>query len=129
MSTERKSNLRSVQQTQDAIIDTLRRATDPISAPEICRRTGISIELSRNTLATLVKHETVLVSATRPPLYRLPNRTVAGPRHVHKVRGNYRGEELGFNTAIDPARLEAFALPSRVGSQLHYPDGRVEVVA
>lgn len=129
MSSASKTSLRSVQQTHDSIIDTLRRAGEPISAPELFRRMGMDGALSRNTLATLVKQQTVLASPTKPAMYRLPSRTVAGPRHVHKVRGNYRGEELGFNTAIDPARLEAFALPSRVGSRLHSPDGRLEVVA
>lgn len=129
MSSVRKTSLRSVQQTQDAIVDTLRRAGEPISAPELFRRMGMDGALSRNTLATLVMHQTVLAGPTKPALYRLPSRTVAGPRHVHKVSGIYDGAELRRNVAIDPARLEAFKLPSRVGNRLHYPDGRVEVVA
>lgn len=38
----------------------------------------------------------------------------------------YQGIELQLNPGIDPERLRAFSLPSRVGDQLHYPDGRVE---
>ncbi|THJ36197.1 hypothetical protein E8K88_02735 [Lampropedia aestuarii] len=38
----------------------------------------------------------------------------------------YQGVELRLNPGIDPERLRAFTLPSRVGDQLHYPDGRIE---
>ncbi|MBP3980833.1 hypothetical protein J8G26_08845 [Acidovorax sp. JG5] len=44
-------------------------------------------------------------------------------------RGTYDGKELQRNPGISDARLTAFALPSRVGGRLHYPGGRVEVVA
>ena len=41
----------------------------------------------------------------------------------------YTCPELGRNPGIADSRFEAFAKPSRVGKRLHYPDGRVEVVA
>ena len=43
--------------------------------------------------------------------------------------GTYAGKELHRNPGIPDARFKAFALPSRVGGRLHYPGGRVEVVA
>lgn len=39
---------------------------------------------------------------------------------------NYQGDELKPDTSIQAERMRAFALPSRTGNWLHYPDGRVE---
>lgn len=125
----RKAGMRSVEQTTAAIIDTLRRAPDSITLPEICRRAKLSEPVARPAITVMVKDQTVLVSPTKPPLYRLPKSFAATPRHVRVVEGLYQGNELQRNVGIDPARLAAFALPSRVGNRLHYPDGRVEVVA
>lgn len=41
----------------------------------------------------------------------------------------YLAPELKTNPSILPERLEAFKLPSRIGKRLHYPCGRVEVLA
>lgn len=41
----------------------------------------------------------------------------------------YTCPELQRNAGIPEARFQAFTLPSRVGGRLHYPGGRVEMVA
>ena len=38
---------------------------------------------------------------------------------------NYQGQELRPVQGIPAKRMQAFALPSRMGDRLHYPDGRV----
>lgn len=43
-------------------------------------------------------------------------------------RPPYDAPELKPQPGILPDRLEAFSLPSRIGNQLHYPDGRVELL-
>lgn len=39
--------------------------------------------------------------------------------------GDYQGAELRPVQGIPAARMNAFALPSRMNDRLHYPDGRV----
>lgn len=39
---------------------------------------------------------------------------------------NYQGTELKTDPSIPQERMHAFALPSRMGDWLHYPDGRIE---
>ena len=43
--------------------------------------------------------------------------------------GTYTCPELGRNPGITEGRLAAYALPSRVGNRLHYPDGRIVEIA
>jgi hypothetical protein len=120
------TDLRSVQETETRLLGALGRATEPVSLPELCRRAHLSADLSRSVFTALVKAGKVLVKQDKPPLYALAGQSKTGPRTYTVSRGHYQGTELQATPGIGPERFAAFALPSRVGDWLHYPDGRVE---
>lgn len=57
------------------------------------------------------------------------SRAKAGPAPIATTGDPYKCPELRVNPGITADRLVAFALPSRRGNRLHFPDGRVEVLA
>jgi hypothetical protein len=124
------ADLRSVQETETRLLGALGRATEPVSLPELCRRAHLSIDLSRSVFSGLVKAGKVLIKQDKPPLYALPGQAKPSPRtparSISVSRVHYQGTELQATPGIGPERFAAFALPSRVGDWLHYPDGRVE---
>ena len=130
----------SVAQTEQRLLDTLRRATSPITLQEIGARTGLPLNILRPSLTTLVQAGTVAGSTGKPSRYRLreamqqAGAAVAARRRVQTVNGalvggDYHGQELLRNPGIGPERFTAFELPSRVGTRLHWPDGRVTHVS
>ena len=59
-----------------------------------------------------------------------PFEASAQQRHCSTSMPNgYTCPELQPMPGITPDRFDAFALPSRMGNRLHYPCGRVEVLA
>ena len=62
------------------------------------------------------------------PVGSMPTRATARITAA-SMRETYTATELQVNPGILPERMAAYALPSRVGNKLHYPGGRVEVLA
>ncbi len=125
-----------------AILKVLQRSRVRLSLPDISRRTVLAEHLVRPTLTTMVQAGTVETTGTKPALYYLSaahlmrNRLrpesfsvgTAGPSERLPADA-YICPELQRNPGIAPERFAAYALPSRVGNRLHWPDGRVTPVA
>lgn len=132
-------------QVEQKIVEVLERASKPPSLTDIGRRARLSDTIIRPSLAALVKQGTVIASNSRHITYQLahravrakalPRRSLFSTQHPHfgGPRGflsadHYTCPELQQNPGIAANRFAAFALPSRVGSRLHWPDGRVTPV-
>lgn len=117
-------------QIERAIVDTLRRASGPITLPEVARRLSQADNMVRPSLTTLVQAGTVRITGRSPLRYAMPEPSPAARAgsmvvHAASVSGDYQGHELQRNPGIPADRYEAYRLPSRMGDRLHYPDGRV----
>lgn len=136
------SPMMSNAEIETAITQVLDRARVRLSIQDISRRTVLAEHLVRPTLTTMVQAGTVDTTAGKPALYCLSaallmrNRLrpsgvaggysigTAGPSEELPANAN-RCPELKRNPGIGAERFTAYALPSRVGNRLHWPDGRV----
>jgi len=101
---------------------------------EIAVRIGAPSQQVSNVLQILRRrHQAACEKNGRSCVWRLERvpkaPALAQPERVTKMHGVYTGPELRRPAGVDAARFAAFALPSRQGTRLYYPDGRVEVVA
>jgi hypothetical protein len=71
------------------------------------------------------------VSLTTRKAYREENAAVAKIRTFVNASSNdaYDGADLRPIPGMNPSRLVAFSLPSRVGNRLYHCDGRVEAIS
>ena len=80
-------------------------------------------------LISPVPSQAELAARRKSERLELASRTMPIRNSTTREGAPYTCPELQRNPGIPAARFAAFALPSRVGGRLHYPDGRVEVVA
>lgn len=133
------SPMMSNAEIEAAILKVLQRSRVRVSLPDISRRTHLAEHLVRPTLTTMVQAGAVETTAGKPALYYLsaahlmrnrlqPERFGIGGPSEQLADNAYRCPELQRNPGIAPERFAAYALPSRVGNRLHWPDGRVTLV-
>lgn len=139
------SPMMSNAEIETAITQVLDRARVRLSIQDISRRTVLAEHLVRPTLTTMVQAGTVDTTAGKPALYclsaavlmrnRLKPSGVAGGYSIGTAGPSdelpadaYRCPEMQRNPGIGAERFTAYALPSRVGKRLHWPDGRVTPV-
>lgn len=114
-----------------AILAALGEAGRGLPLATLAHRLGQPLNVVRPAVTMLSQRGRVHSSASKPPRYSLPGAVVAdtpAQRHQHgsnRRNNGYLCPELQRNPGIGAERFVAFVLPSRVGSRLHWPDGRV----
>lgn len=132
----------SNRETDQRILDCLRRADTSLTLREISAHTALPLNILRPSLTTLVQAGNVIGTTGKPSRYRLAeqatgaiarrarenlNRRAAGHAGARDRLGadDFSCPELQRNPGIGAERFVAFQLPSRIGQRLHWPDGRV----
>lgn len=103
-------------------------------SPAPIRSNGLHSIVPANTsvhgkvLISPVPSQAELAARRKSERLELATSTIPMRNSTTREGAPYTCPELQRYPGIPAARYAAFALPSRVGGRLHYPDGRVEVV-
>lgn len=117
-----------------AIERALKQANRPLTMPEIIARAGLTDTRARiraeNYLRAMVHEGTARRLSGSIPTWSASGRAVSAAEPAAGTQrashGRYDGAELRPYEGR-PGAMDAFALPSRVGSRRVWRDGRVEV--
>jgi hypothetical protein len=106
----------------------LTNAGHRLTLPVLARRLDQPLHLVRPAITLMCQKGRAQSHPSKPLRYSLAEDRTSTPvsRSPSSHPTGYTCPELARNPGIQPERFAAFALPSRMGDRLHYPDGRVE---